>query len=162
MEKLVRREICQKVCKGTRVQTVLDAEITAPSSNYLLTLVEKVNPETKNSCFGVCFVDTTIGEFYLGQFEDDHANSRLLTLISHYPPVYVRKFCCTLLITFLNFISSLFIFLFVFFQVIFEKNHLSQPVSKILKTYLPEALFEPLLKGNQFWSADKVLEVKLN
>jgi Mismatch repair ATPase (MutS family) len=38
---------------------------------------------------GVCFIDTTIGEFHVGEFEDDKQFSRLSTLMSHYPPCRV-------------------------------------------------------------------------
>ena len=39
--------------------------------------------------FGVCFVDTTVGLFHLGQFTDDCHCSRLRTLLAHYPPSQV-------------------------------------------------------------------------
>ena len=35
-------------------------------------------------------MDTTIGIFNLGQFEDDKNLSRLRTLTAHYPPAEVR------------------------------------------------------------------------
>lgn len=90
-DKVVKREICQITTKGTRVYTPLDVEASTPNSNYLLSLVEKTKSRA-NSVFGVCFIDTSIGDFYLGQFEDDCYNSRLLTLFAHYPPVHVSVF----------------------------------------------------------------------
>lgn len=39
--------------------------------------------------YGVCFVDTSIGVFHLGQFVDDRHCSRLRTLFAHHPPVQV-------------------------------------------------------------------------
>ena len=39
--------------------------------------------------FGVCFVDTSIGNFHLGQFEDDRYRSRLSTLLTRYNPVEI-------------------------------------------------------------------------
>lgn len=88
-DKVVKREICQVSTRGTRVYTPLDVEASTPNSNYLLSLVEKCNPGSTISTFGVCFIDTTIGEFYLSQFDDDRCNSRLLTLLAHHPPVHV-------------------------------------------------------------------------
>lgn len=94
-DKVVKREICQVSTRGTRVYTPLDVEASTPNSNYLLALVEKCNLDSSTSSFGVCFIDTTIGEFHLGQFDDDRCNSRLLTLLAHHPPVHVRiKLLC--------------------------------------------------------------------
>ena len=39
--------------------------------------------------YGVCFTDTSIGVFHLGQFVDDRHCSRLRTLFAHHPPVQV-------------------------------------------------------------------------
>lgn len=88
-DKVVKREICQISTRGTRVYTPLDVEASSPNSNYLLSLVEKCNPGQTTSSFGVCFIDTTIGEFNLSQFDDDYCNSRLLTLLAHHPPMHV-------------------------------------------------------------------------
>ncbi|XP_011302919.1 probable DNA mismatch repair protein Msh6 [Fopius arisanus] len=129
-DKVVRREICQISTRGTRVSSVQDPEIITPESNYLLSLVEKNNPKTKIPTFGVCFIDTSIGEFHLGQFDDDRSNSRLLTLLSHYLPVHI----------------------------IYEKGNLSQETMKILNTLLFSAQKESLHKDVQFWSATKTLK----
>lgn len=42
--------------------------------------------------FGVAFIDTSIGEFNISEFDDDKQCSRLLTLLSHNPAVLVRFF----------------------------------------------------------------------
>lgn len=88
-DKVVKREICQISTRGTRVYTALDVEASTPNSNYLLSLVEKCPSGSGISHYGVCFLDTTIGDFYLGQFEDDRCSSKLLTLFAHHPPVHV-------------------------------------------------------------------------
>lgn len=88
-DKVVRREICQISTRGTRAYTALDIETSTPNSNYLLSLIEKYHLDSTFSSFGVCFIDTTIGDFCLGQFEDDCSNSRLLTLLAHHPPAHV-------------------------------------------------------------------------
>lgn len=41
--------------------------------------------------YGVCFVDTSIGTFRIGQFTDDRHSSRLRTLAAHYPPAQVNS-----------------------------------------------------------------------
>ncbi|THK32980.1 probable DNA mismatch repair protein Msh6 [Diachasma alloeum] len=129
-DKVVKREICQISTRGTRVSSVQDPEIITPESNYLLSLVEKTDAKTKIPKFGVCFIDTSIGEFHLGEFEDDRSHSRLLTLLSHYLPVHV----------------------------VYEKGKLSQETLKIINTLLSSALKEPLQKDVQFWSASKTLK----
>ncbi|XP_011703725.1 PREDICTED: probable DNA mismatch repair protein Msh6 [Wasmannia auropunctata] len=129
-DKVVKREICQVSTRGTRVYTPLDVEASTPNSNYLLSLVEKYDIGSTTSSFGVCFIDTTIGEFYLGQFVDDRCNSRLLTLLAHHPPVHV----------------------------IYERNNLSQKTLQLINSTLPVALKESLQRETQFWSATTVLK----
>ncbi|XP_012286624.1 probable DNA mismatch repair protein Msh6 [Orussus abietinus] len=121
-DKVVKREICQISTRGTRVYTPQDAEASTPNSNYLLALVEKCYSGVPS--FGVCFLDTTIGEFYLGQFEDDRCNSRLLTLLAHHPPAHI----------------------------VYERGNLSQHTMKILNTLSSVTIKEPLQRESQFWS----------
>ena len=80
-DKVVAREVCQLSTKGTRVNTFLDSHNFEGDPSYLLALCERPGP-----VFGVAFVDTTLGCFHLGQFEDDANLSRLRTLLAHYPP----------------------------------------------------------------------------
>lgn len=129
-DKVVKREICQVSTRGTRVYTPLDVEASTPNSNYLLSLVEKCDLSSTISSFGVCFIDTTIGEFYLGQFVDDRCNSRLLTLLAHHPPVHI----------------------------IYERGNLSQKALQLINSTLPAALKESLQREAQFWSATTVLK----
>ncbi|KYQ47660.1 putative DNA mismatch repair protein Msh6 [Trachymyrmex zeteki] len=129
-DKVVKREICQVSTRGTRVYTPLDVEASTPNSNYLLSLVEKCDLSSTISSFGVCFIDTTIGEFNLGQFVDDRCNSRLLTLLAHHPPVHV----------------------------VYERSNLSQKTLQLINNTLPAALKESLQREAQFWSATTVLK----
>ncbi|XP_031845386.1 DNA mismatch repair protein Msh6 isoform X2 [Nomia melanderi] len=129
-DKVVKREICQISSKGTRVYTPQDVEASTPNSNYLLSLVEKCPPGAKTSHYGVCFLDTTIGDFYLGQFEDDRCNSRILTLLAHYPPVHV----------------------------VYERGSLSPKTLQILNNTLAACIKEPLLRETQFWSSSTTLK----
>ncbi|KAF7385811.1 hypothetical protein HZH66_011653 [Vespula vulgaris] len=128
-DKVVKREVCQISTKGTRVYTPLDVEASTPNSNYLFSLVQKYKSKA-NSMFGVCFIDTTIGDFYLGQFEDDCYNSRLLTLFAHYPPVHI----------------------------VYERGNLSPAVSQILNNTLAASYKESLQREAQFWSATNTLK----
>ncbi|KAL7302864.1 hypothetical protein TKK_0004096 [Trichogramma kaykai] len=127
-DKVVNREICQISTKGTRVYTVQDTESSEPTSNYLLSIYEKTHKSL--STYGVCFIDTTIGDFNLSQFEDDRCNSRLLTLLAHCPPAHI----------------------------IYERGNLSSTTLKILNSYLPGVMKEALLKETQFWPSTTVLK----
>ncbi|XP_026761420.2 probable DNA mismatch repair protein Msh6 isoform X2 [Galleria mellonella] len=91
-DKVVRREICQVTLRGTQVCGLQDPGPAESGAAYMIGIAEE---ESNNiSTYGVCFVDTSIGLFHLGQFKDDKHSSRLLTTIAHYPPaliVYDRK-----------------------------------------------------------------------
>ncbi|XP_015186133.1 PREDICTED: probable DNA mismatch repair protein Msh6 [Polistes dominula] len=128
-DKVVKREICQISTKGTRVHTPLDVDVSTPNSNYLLSLVQKCKSGV-NSSFGVCFIDTTIGDFHLGEFVDDCYNSRLLTLFAHYPPVHI----------------------------VYERGNLSPAVLKILNNSMAAAYKESLQRDVQFWTAANTLK----
>ena len=83
-DKVVAREVCQVMSKGTRVNTFLDGHNYEGEPSYLLAVIEKPGPK-----FGVAFIDTTIGCFNISQFQDDKNLSRLRTLCAHYPPAEV-------------------------------------------------------------------------
>lgn len=80
--------------------------------------------------FGVAFIDTSIGEFHIGEFDDDQQCSRLLTLLSHNPPVLVLH----------------------------ERGGISQNVQQVFKAMLSNTLREALLPDTQFWHAEKTLK----
>nr|CAD7455728.1 unnamed protein product [Timema tahoe] len=88
-DKVVKREICQITTRGTKVFSVIDGEAKEAKTNFLLALTEKVTDG--NTSFGICFIDTSIGVFHLGQFDDDRHFSSLRTLLAHYPPVQVSQ-----------------------------------------------------------------------
>ncbi|XP_050523673.1 DNA mismatch repair protein Msh6 [Daktulosphaira vitifoliae] len=127
-DKVVRREICRITTKGTRTFGVIDGETNDPENSFLIALSEKeLSPSS--SMYGVCFIDTSIGLFYLGQFEDDCHCSRLRTLCAHYPPV----------------------------QILFERNKLSPHTKKVIDTMLSSAIKEALIPEVEFWSSSKTL-----
>ncbi|XP_058798810.1 probable DNA mismatch repair protein Msh6 isoform X2 [Phymastichus coffea] len=133
LDKLIRREVCQITSRGTKVYHTLDTEeleATSPDSVYLLSIVEKCKLNENISTFGVCFIDTTIGHFNIGQFEDDHCNSKLSTMLTHYPPAHI----------------------------IHECNNLTASTLQLLKRYTRGVRMEALERETQFWSTKKVLK----
>ncbi|KAJ1520643.1 hypothetical protein ONE63_003750 [Megalurothrips usitatus] len=127
-DKVVKREICAVTSKGTRVFSVQDGEpMDMGCTNYLLAICEE-EVDSKVS-YGVCFIDTSIGTFHLGQFTDDRHCSRLLMMLAHHPPV----------------------------QVLFERNGLSDRTQQLLNGHLTAVAKEVLAPESEFWSASKTL-----
>ncbi|NWR49776.1 MSH6 protein, partial [Regulus satrapa] len=131
-DKVVRREICRIITKGTQTYSIMDCD---PSENYskFLLCVKEREDSAGMRVYGVCFVDTSVGKFHVGQFPDDRHCSRFRTLVAHYTPV----------------------------QVLFEKGNLSVDTQKVLKGSLVSCIQEGLTPGSQFWNASKTLKVLL-
>lgn len=131
-DRVVKREVCRVITRGTQTYSVLDGAPSESQSKYLLSLKEKAVGENSSHCrtYGVSFVDTSVGFFHLGQFQDDRHCSRLRTLVAHFSPA----------------------------QVLFEKGNPSVETRKILKASLCSAMQEGLNAGSQFWDAQKTLK----
>ncbi|XP_008281190.1 DNA mismatch repair protein Msh6 isoform X2 [Stegastes partitus] len=131
-DRVVRREVCRIITRGTQTYSVLDGAPSESQSKFLLSLKEKAEEESSGRyrTYGVCFVDTSVGCFHVGQFPDDRHCSRLRTLIAHFAPA----------------------------EVLFEKGNPSVETRKILKASLSSALQEGLNAGTQFWDSQKTLK----
>ncbi|XP_034753727.1 DNA mismatch repair protein Msh6 [Etheostoma cragini] len=131
-DRVVRREVCRIITRGTQTYSVLDGAPSESQSKFLLSVKEKAEEEISGRCrtYGVCFVDTSVGYFHVGQFPDDRHCSRLRTLIAHFAPA----------------------------EVLFERGNPSVETRKILKASLSSALQEGLNAGTQFWDAQKTLK----
>lgn len=131
-DRVVRREVCRIITRGTQTYSVLDGAPSEAESKYLLSVKEKHQEENAGQChiYGVCFLDSSLGRFYVGQFQDDRHCSRLRTLLAHYVPA----------------------------QVLFEKGNLSAETRKIFKAAVASAMHESLSAGSQFWDAQKTLK----
>ncbi|XP_075874926.1 DNA mismatch repair protein Msh6 [Nelusetta ayraudi] len=131
-DRVVRREVCRIITRGTQTYSVLDGAPSETQSKFLLSLKEKAEEESSGCCrtYGVCFVDTSVGCFHVGQFSDDRHCSRLRTLIARYSPA----------------------------EILFERGNPSAETRKILKASLSSALQEGLNAGTQFWDAQKTLK----
>ncbi|KAH9374422.1 hypothetical protein HPB48_014060 [Haemaphysalis longicornis] len=86
-ERVVRREICRITSRATRTFGAQDGQLCDPEPSFLLAIVHREVEGRPH--FGICFVDTSVGKFHLGQFEDDQFCSQLRTAVSHYPPAQV-------------------------------------------------------------------------
>ncbi|KAL6487650.1 hypothetical protein MHYP_G00042760, partial [Metynnis hypsauchen] len=131
-DRVVRREVCRVITRGTQTYSVLDGAPSEAQSKYLLSVKEKNEEESAGHghIYGVCFIDTSVGRFHVGQFQDDRHCSRLRTLVAHYVPA----------------------------QVLFERGNLSAETRKIFKAALSSVMQECLNAGSQFWDAQKTLK----
>lgn len=126
--KVMKREICQITDRGTQIFSNGQQKMTTSSDpNFMLTIAELKLTST-TSRYGICIVDTSIGDFTIGEFDDDQQCSRLLTLLSHYSPVLVLH----------------------------ERNGKGQHTEKIVKAI--NALKEPLTNEKQMWTGVKTLK----
>ncbi|XP_051503777.1 DNA mismatch repair protein Msh6-like [Myxocyprinus asiaticus] len=132
-DRVVKREVCRIITRGTQTYSVLDGAPSETQSKYLLSIKEKSEEDSAGHghIYGVCFIDTSVGRFHVGQFQDDRHCSRLRTLVAHYSPA----------------------------QVLFERGNPSAETHKIFKAILASALQEGLNAGSQFWDAQKTLKV---
>ncbi|XP_038051603.1 DNA mismatch repair protein Msh6-like [Patiria miniata] len=130
-DKVVKREICRISSKGTRTFSFIDGDTCVAQHSYLLAVKELFDDTSGGErTYGVCFVDTSIGKFHLGQFQDDRHSSRFRTLIAHYTPA----------------------------QVVYERGKLSPKTQQILTNSLLSVIKEALAPGTEFWDASKTLK----
>ncbi|EFO24929.1 hypothetical protein LOAG_03556 [Loa loa] len=92
-DKVVRREVCNITTPGTRTYGVLDGndeqstvDVMDTTARYLYAVAER---GTESVQYGVCFIDTTVGRFYIGCLSDGSNRSALRTLFSHYQPAQI-------------------------------------------------------------------------
>ena len=81
--------------------------------------------------FGIAFVDTSIGNFYLGHFEDDRYRSRFSTLLTRYNPV----------------------------EIISAKRSVSSDTIQVWNTSCPAALHEHVSPNADCWDSGKTLRL---
>lgn len=131
-DKVVKREICRITSLGTRTFGIQDGQVCEAMPSYLLAFAEKSLEVggSGESIFGVCFVDTSVGTFHMGQFSDDRYCSKFRTMIAHYGPV----------------------------QVLYESGQVTGKTRQILDGTLSAVLKEGLRPWKEFWDAPKTLQ----
>ncbi len=120
---VVRREVCRITTAGTKTFSFLDGDSGSSQSAYLLAICEQGDSR------GICFVDTATGQMQIGQFEDDEQNSRLRTLLAHYPPA----------------------------EVLCEKGRISSATKNLLSSLFRPSQWQQLQPNSQFWSDKSTL-----
>ncbi|CAN6210658.1 unnamed protein product [Urochloa humidicola] len=134
-DKVVRREICAVVTKGTLTEG--EHLLANPDPSYLLSVTESHQQSLKNSqdtcTIGVCIVDVSTNKFIVGQFQDDPERHALCSILSEMRPVEIIK----------------------------PGKMLSPETEKALKNNTREPLINELLPSTEFWDAEKTIhEIK--
>eukprot|EP01102_Stenamoeba_stenopodia_P007828 TRINITY_DN2212_c0_g1_i3.p1 TRINITY_DN2212_c0_g1~~TRINITY_DN2212_c0_g1_i3.p1 ORF type:complete len:1014 (+),score=190.06 TRINITY_DN2212_c0_g1_i3:250-3291(+) len=115
------------------------ATLTDPSllqdqnATYLLAIKEEPNskrsPSGSDCIVGICFVDTAVGEFNVGEFEDDVQRSRLETLLLQTKPKHI----------------------------LYEKGMLSKESKAKIWRCLGDIPLQPLQSQIEFWTHESTL-----
>ncbi|PIM97702.1 Mismatch repair ATPase MSH6 (MutS family) [Handroanthus impetiginosus] len=91
-DKVVKREICAVVTKGTLTEGEMLS--TNPDASFLIAVTEncQISANQKGAhVFGICLVDVATSKIILGQFRDDADCSSLCCLLSELRPVEIIK-----------------------------------------------------------------------
>jgi len=146
-DKVVLREMCSIMSKGTRTYchlddlSLLDEGAAGQSGSVLMCLKEllilpsseeeddveamggvtKATPDASHATpeYGICLVDTVIGTVILAQFSDDKQRTRLRTLVARYTPS----------------------------EVLLEQNSYSEETLGAIRLLVPKAVIEHLRNG---------------
>ncbi|GJY33065.1 DNA mismatch repair protein MSH6 [Tanacetum coccineum] len=133
-DKVVKREICAVVTKGT----LTDGEIMSanPDASYLFAVSECFQGsgnQQEDRIYGVCVVDVSTSKIIIGQFKDDSECSVLSCLLSQLRPVEIIK----------------------------PIKMLSPETEKVLMRQTRRPLVNELIPLKEFWDSEKTIcEVK--
>uniref|UniRef100_A0ACD5YI65 Uncharacterized protein n=1 Tax=Avena sativa TaxID=4498 RepID=A0ACD5YI65_AVESA len=130
-DKVVRREICAMVTKGTLTEG--ESLLANPNPSYILSVAEDSQYSSKNSedgqTIGVCIIDVSTSKFIVGQFQDDPERHVLCSVLSEMRPVEIIK----------------------------PARMLSPETERALKNNTRNPLINDLLPSTEFWDADKTI-----
>lgn len=128
-DKVVKREICAMVTKGT----LTDGELllTNPDTSYLISVTENCqcfgNQKKEKTVIGLCVVDVSTSRFMIGQFEDDSDRHCLCSILSELRPVEIIK----------------------------PSKVLSPETERVLRNNTRNPLINDLVPSTEFWDAEK-------
>ncbi|XP_010259327.1 PREDICTED: DNA mismatch repair protein MSH6 isoform X2 [Nelumbo nucifera] len=129
-DKVVKREICAVVTKGTLTEGEMMS--VNPDASYLMAVSEgcQISGKQKEDVvIGVCVVDVSTSRFMLGQFGDDMERNSLCSLLSELRPVEIIK----------------------------PAHVLSPETEKVLLTHTRSPLINDLVPVLEFWDAEKTI-----
>uniref|UniRef100_A0A0E0M117 DNA mismatch repair protein n=1 Tax=Oryza punctata TaxID=4537 RepID=A0A0E0M117_ORYPU len=134
-DKVVRREICAMVTKGTLTEG--ESLLANPDPSYLFSVAESYQCGSEKNqdghMVGVCIVDVSTSKFIVGQFQDDPERHGLCSILSEIRPAEIIK----------------------------PAKMLSPETEKALKSNTRDPLINNLLPSMEFWDAEKTIhEIK--
>ncbi|KAJ4727792.1 DNA mismatch repair protein [Melia azedarach] len=130
-DKVVKREICAIVTKGTLTEGEL--LLANPDASYLMAVTESYQSSTSQNaerCFGICVVDVATSRIILGQVGDDADCSGLCCLLSELRPVEIIK----------------------------PANILSPETERAIMRHTRNPLVNELVPISEFWDAEKTVQ----
>ncbi|XBH92070.1 hypothetical protein VPH35_083283 [Triticum aestivum] len=132
-DKVVRREICAMVTKGTLTEG--ESLLANPDTSYILSVAESYPCNSTKSqdghTIGVCIIDVSTSKFIIGQFQDDPERHVLCSILSEIRPVEIIK----------------------------PAKMLSAETERALKNNTRDPLINALLPSTEFWDAEKTIQV---
>ncbi|KAJ4956317.1 hypothetical protein NE237_013100 [Protea cynaroides] len=128
-DKVVKREICAVVTKGTLTEGEMLSN--TPDASYLIAVTENqiLGNQEEGIVVGVCLVDVSTSRFMLGQFGDDSERSSLCCLLSELRPVEIIK----------------------------PANLLSAETERVLMRHTRSPLVNDLVPVMEFWDSEKTI-----
>uniref|UniRef100_A0A804UDM6 DNA mismatch repair protein n=1 Tax=Zea mays TaxID=4577 RepID=A0A804UDM6_MAIZE len=131
-DKVVRREICAVVTKGTLIEG--EHLLANPDPSYLLSVTESYQRspnKSQDTCtIGVSIVDVSTSKFIVGQFQDDPERHGLCSILSEMRPVEIIK----------------------------PSKMLSPETEKALNNNTRKPLINELVPSTEFWDAEKTID----
>ncbi|EMS59893.1 DNA mismatch repair protein Msh6-1 [Triticum urartu] len=131
-DKVVRREICAMVTKGTLTEG--ESLLANPDTSYILSVAESYPCNSTKSqdghTIGVCIIDVSTSKFIIGQFQDDPERHVLCSILSEIRPVEIIK----------------------------PAKMLSAETERALKNNTRDPLINALLPSTEFWDAEKTIQ----
>ncbi|KHJ46404.1 MutS domain I protein [Trichuris suis] len=128
-DRVVRREICRIVTRATKMYSYLEGDEETADAVYLTAICERLKEPAQGRRIGACFVNASVGQIYLSEFDDDASLSRLRTIFATFPPA----------------------------QILFPRGKLSPEVMAMFKQSLVNIPREGLLPKTQFCSSSDTL-----
>ena len=121
-DKIIRRELACVLTGGTLVEGSM---LQDDSATYCVSVKESTSDDLP--CFGVSFVDTATGQFFLSDFVDDVDLTKFETIIAQIRPQ----------------------------ELLLEKSSISTKALRILKNNIsPTTIWNYLKPGREFWDAE--------
>ncbi|KXG53727.1 DNA mismatch repair protein Msh6 [Penicillium griseofulvum] len=121
-DKIIKRELACVLTAGTLVEGSM---LTDDMSTYCVAIKEAIVDE--HPAFGIAFVDTATGQFFLSEFVDDVDMTKFETLVAQTRPR----------------------------ELLLEKSCVSQKAMRILKNNTgPTTIWNFMKPGREFWESD--------